>query len=141
MTVTQTLSAGSLDDYNNEKKLWKWAKHLINKFADDQRTQSVRDVLREFQKAVQPVPELPRILDATTKHGIADNITIEGRSKSDVVQDVWDELVQRGMVRDPKREMVTQKPLAEQGCVHCNPIKRNKLLGDPRESVTVKFKP
>ena len=81
------------------------------------------------------------VLAPAVKFEIADNITIESRSKSDVVQDVWDELVQRGMVREPKREMVTQKPLAEQGCVHCNPIKRNKLLGDPRESVTVKFKP
>lgn len=33
------------------------------------------------------------------------------------------------------------KPLEESGCIHCNPIKRNKILGDPRDSVTIEFKP
>jgi hypothetical protein len=46
---------------------------------------------------------LNQVLDATSKYGIADNITIEGRSKSDVVQDVWDELVQRGLIGEPKQ--------------------------------------
>src|ERR1700722_9523690 len=34
-------------------------------------------------------------LDAATKYSIAENITIEGRSKTDVVQDVWDEIMER----------------------------------------------
>lgn len=41
----------------------------------------------------------------------------------------------------PKREARGEKPLAERGCVHCNPIKRRKILGDPMECVTVEFKP
>lgn len=31
------------------------------------------------------------------------------------------------------------KPLAEQGCVHCNPIKRFKLLGDPSGCASISF--
>ena len=44
------------------------------------------------------------VLPPAFKYEIADNITTESRSKSDVVQDVWDELVQRGLVRQPTRE-------------------------------------
>ncbi len=31
------------------------------------------------------------------------------------------------------------KPLAEQGCVHCNPIKLRAVLGDPSQSVSISF--
>jgi len=48
------------------------------------------------------------VLPYSVKCQIADNISIESRSKSDVVQDVWDELVQRGLVCEPKRESVDE---------------------------------
>lgn len=44
------------------------------------------------------------VLPPAVKYAIADEITTESRSKSDVVQDVWDELVSRGLVREPKRK-------------------------------------
>jgi hypothetical protein len=52
-------------------------------------------------------------LDAATKYAIADNITIEGRSKADVVQDVWDEIMERVTKRDSVAEYVQ--------CVGCGP--------------------
>jgi hypothetical protein len=45
------------------------------------------------------------VLPAGMKYAVADEITIEGRSKTNVVHDVWDELVSRGLVRGPKREL------------------------------------
>ena len=102
-----SLSGRLLEDYNNERLLWKWAKHIDERLAqtgDAERTGLIRDKLRDFQRVCQPVPELPRILDSATKHAISDEISIECRSKSDVVQDVWDGLAQRGFVREPKAE-------------------------------------
>ena len=37
----------------------------------------------------------PPVLTAAMKHNIADSIVLESRSKSDVVQDVWDEIMER----------------------------------------------
>jgi hypothetical protein len=48
------------------------------------------------------------VLPAEAKYAIADEITVESRSRSDVVQDVWDALVSRGLLRGPKRELVAE---------------------------------
>ena len=45
------------------------------------------------------------LLPPSVKYEIADAIVTESRSKSDVARDVWDALVQRGLVSEPKREI------------------------------------
>ncbi len=37
-------------------------------------------------------------LESTLKYNIADSITTEGRSKTDVIQDVYDEFVEHGII-------------------------------------------
>jgi len=106
-----SVTTESLADYNNDRLLWKWAKHIDERLAqteESQRIGLIRDKLRDFQRVCEPVRgaavPMPSRLDAATKHAIADNISIEGRSKTDVVQDVWDEI----MERFPNRESIAR---------------------------------
>jgi hypothetical protein len=64
------------------------------------------DVIRSPEKygIQREMRLLNDLLPHCVKCEIGDNITIEGRTKTDVVQDIWDELVQRGLVREPTQE-------------------------------------
>src|ERR1700693_4834463 len=60
-------------------------------------------------------PQLSHALDTATKYAIADKITLDNRTKTDVVQDVWDEIVER--LPMPESCIVSVNPLLR-------PIKR-----------------
>jgi hypothetical protein len=62
-------------------------------------TARLREVISRHE-----IRALNDVLPVGVKFAIADEISIESRSKSDVVQDVWDELVSRGLVREPRVE-------------------------------------
>ena len=108
------MSKDSLKDYNNECWLWKWAKHIEERLAETKKAERIgliRDKLRDFQRVGHSFPEtsgkfrlLNDLLPPSMKYEIADSIVTESRSKPDIVQDVWDELMQRGLTREPKRE-------------------------------------
>jgi hypothetical protein len=93
----------------SERPYEKW--ELASSYARDEWIAVAKSAITYLHKSEcnsSEVRLLNQVLDATSKHDIADNITIEGRSKTDVVQDVWDELVRRGLISGTKGESTNE---------------------------------